>query len=355
MPFNLQNLQFQVQSNTAPAIRNMQQFITIIQQTDRAFLVSMNSMSNSMKSISAVMDIYLIKKVVEFSEKVVGVGAKFEEEMSNVKAVSAETAENMDILTESARQMAIVTKYSATDCAEALSYMALAGYDENKSIAMLPDVLDLAAAGTMNLAKASDMITDSQTALGLSMQETTVLVDQMAQTANKTNTDVAQLGEAILTIGGTAQNLKGGITELNTLLGILANNSIKGEEGGTKLRNMMNSLVSPTKEAAETLDELGVSIKDSQGIMRAFFDVMQDMKKGLSSFAQVDQLEKISTIFNIRDMAAAQAILNTTTNTYNELFESIENAKGAAKEMADTKMDNLNGEIEKLKSNLEET
>ena len=137
------------------------------------------------------------------------VGADFEAQMSSVQAISGSTADEMKRLEKTALEYGSTTAFTAKEAGEALEYMALAGYDSEKSIAMLPNVLNLAAAGEMELGRASDQVTDAQSALGLSMEETTILVDQMAQTASKSNTSVEQLGDAILQVGGTAKVLKG--------------------------------------------------------------------------------------------------------------------------------------------------
>ena len=152
-------------------------------------------------------------------------------------------------LRDYAKEMGASTAFSATQSAEALNFMALAGYDANTSMKMLPNVMNLAAAGSMELARASDMVTDSQTALGLSLDETEVLVDQMAKTSSKTNTSVSQLGDAMLTIGGTAKNLSGGTKELNQVLGLMADNGIKAGEAGTHLRNIILAMNPTTKDA----------------------------------------------------------------------------------------------------------
>ena len=183
---------------------------------------------------------------VGFAATAAKTGANFDKAMSQVAATMGKTNEELSkevgsvdtqfghfsgTIRDFAKYMGKNTKFSATQAADALNYMALAGYDTQKSMNMLPNVLNLAAAGNMGLAEASDMVTDAQSALGLSTKETTELVDKMAMAASKSNTSVSQLGEAILTVGGTAKNLKGGTTELAQALGILADNGIKGSEG----------------------------------------------------------------------------------------------------------------------------
>ena len=211
--------------------------------------------------------------VVSFGKASVEVGQAFDTAMSQVAATMGLTVDQISDLRQAALDAGSTTAFTATQAAEALNYMALAGYDAETSMAQLPNVLNLAAAGSIELAYASDMITDSQSALGLTLDQTNVLVDQMAKTASKSNTSVQQLGEAILTVGGTAKYMKGGTEEINTVLGILADNGIKGSEAGTHLRNMLLSLSAPTADAAKTLEQLGVEIFDAEGNMRGFAEI----------------------------------------------------------------------------------
>lgn len=167
-------------------------------------------------------------EIVQFGKESIAAGMNFDSSMSQVAATMGKTTAEVQDLREYAQKMGAETVFSATESAQALNYMALAGYDAEKSMSMLPNVLNLAASGGMQLATASDMITDTQSALGLSMEETTELVNKMAKTASSSNTSVSQLGEAMLTIGGSAKKLAGGTTELTTILGILADNGMKG-------------------------------------------------------------------------------------------------------------------------------
>lgn len=179
------------------------------------------------------------------------------------------------------------------------------------------------------------------------------MVDQMAKTASSTNTSVAQLGEGILTIGATAKSIKGGTAELNTALGILANNGIKGAEGGTHLRNVILSLQNPTDKAAAQMDALGVSVYDSNGNMRSLNDILGDLNKSMDGMTSADKANIIATIFNKTDLASVNALLANTGNTWDSLQSSITNSAGAAQQMADTQLDNLQGQITILKSALE--
>lgn len=291
--------------------------------------------------------------MVAFAKDSIGVGSEFDKSMSQVAATMGTTVDQISELRDFAMDMGATTAFSATEAAEALNFMALAGYDAETSMKMLPNVLNLAAAGNMSLARASDMVTDAQTALGLTLPETEKLVDKMAKTSSKTNTSVEQLGDAILTVGGTAKSLKGGTTELATMLGVLADNGIKGAEGGTALRNVILALSAPTDTAAKKLDELGVSAYDADGNMRALPDVFSDLNAAMDGMTQGEKTEVLNTIFNKVDLKSANALLATTGSRFNELETAIDGATGAAQEMASTQLDNLAGDVTLFKSALE--
>ena len=290
------------------------------------------------------------KKGVDFLKDSMQLGMEFDAAMSQVAATMGTTVDQIEELRDAARESGRTTRYTAEQSAQALNYMALAGYDANTSMQMMPTVLDLAAAGNMDLALASDMVTDSQSALNLSLSGTTRLVDQMARASSRSNTSVAQLGEAILTVGGNANFMKGGTAELATVLGILADNGIKGAEGGTHLRNMLLSLSDPTKDARDMMERLGVSIFDADGNMRSFAEFFPELKQAISGLNGEEQMQALSAIFNTRDMAAAQALMSTEIERWNELIGEMNDSAGAARQMAETQLDNLQGDLTVLKN-----
>ena len=294
----------------------------------------------------------------------VATAANFESSMSQVQAtmgitkdsmstVNGESVNTMDTLSALARQMGSETAFSASECAEALNYLALAGYSTQEMCDTLPTVLNLAAAGGIDLASASDMVTDAMSALGMGTDEAVTMVDQMAKTSSTTNTSVAQLGDAILTIGATAKSVKGGTAELNTALGILANNGIKGAEGGTHLRNVILSLQNPTDKAAACMEQLGVDVYDSEGNMRSLNDILGDLNRSMDGMTAAEKSNIIATIFNKTDLAAVNALLANTGESWDNLQQSITESGGAAQQMADTQLDNLQGQLTILKSALE--
>lgn len=235
--------------------------------------------------------------------------------------------------------------------------MALAGYDAEKACGALPTVLNLASAGGMDLAAASDMVTDSMSALGIeaTQENLTKFGDQLAKTAQKSNTSVSQLGEAVLTVGGTAKTLAGGTTELNTLLGIIADNGVKGAEGGTALRNIMLSLQAPTDMAAKKMKALGLSVYTAEGKMRPMNDILNDLNKSMDGMSDQKKQDALSTIFNKNDLKSVNALLANSGDRYNELSGYVEDSAGAMENMAKTMNDNLTGRITEFKSATEGT
>ncbi len=300
--------------------------------------------------------------VADISKYSLDSGKNFEESMSKVAATMgiansevADTTGNYKILQDAARSAGETTKYSATESAEALNYLALAGYDAQKAAKTLPGVLDLAAAGGMDLAYASDLATDSMAALNIASDEFIGFSDQMAVTSQKSNTSISQLGEAILSIGGTAKMLAGGTVELNTELGILADNGIKGAEGGIMLRNVLKNLTSPTADASAALKEYGISVYDAEGNMRPLNETLGDMENALSGLSDQERANVMNRIFDSRTLRGAEALIANCGSRFDELSGYISNADGAAKEMAETMSNNLSGEIKKLESVSEST
>lgn len=289
------------------------------------------------------------------SAAAIKVGSDFEAAMSQVGATMGITsaAEEFEILSTAAKEMGESTKFSASQASEALNYLALAGYNAEKSVAALPTVLNVAAAGGMELASASDMITDAMSALGLETAQMSTFADQLAVTSQKSNTSVSQLGEAILTVGGTAKTLSGGVTEMNTALGILADNGIKGSEGGTMLRNVILSLSAPTSTAAEALTGLGVTAFDASGKMKPLQETFADLGGALSKLTEQERTETLSNIFNKVDLKGVNALLGTSVERFDELSGYISDCSGAAAQMAATMDDNLKGDLTIMQSALE--
>lgn len=299
-----------------------------------------------------------------FGKSAVDAGATFSSSMSQVAATmgysvkdlntqGSEAQKTFQTLSDFAQEMGSTTAFSASQAADALNYMALAGYDADTSMKMLPNVLNLAAAGGIELASASDMVTDAQSALGLSLDQTSVMVDQMAKASSKSNTSVAQLGEAFLTVGATAKGLSGGTNELSTALGLLADNGIKGAEGGTHLRNIMLAMNPTTSKACDAWEKLGISAYDADGNLRPLQDTFADLNKAMDGMTEQQKTDLLTAMFNKTDLSSINALLATSSERWNELSEAIGDSAGAAEEMENVQLDNLNGDITLFQSALE--
>ena len=294
-------------------------------------------------------------KLAGLAKSSVSVGMNFDASMSQVAATMGTTVDQIDNLTKVAKEMGSTTKFTATQAADALNYLALAGYDADKAAEVLPSVLNLAAAGGMDLAYASDLVTDAMASLNIEANKQNVddFGNKLAKAASKANANVSQLGEAILTVGGTAANLKGGTTELTTALGLLANVGIKGAEGGTHLRNIILSLQSPTDEAAKKMQKLGLSVYDSQGKMRGLNDILGDLNSAMNGMTQGQKDSIINQLFNKTDLAAVNGLLAAQGEQWDTLAAQIDNADGAMGQMAETQIDNLQGAMTIMSSAFE--
>lgn len=366
---NLKNKLIQVetkQESIANAIKETNNQLTL--QTDK-LITAGNKMQNFGDATKKVGDnINNIGNKVSIASAGVGTlgvaavktTASFESSMVKVAATMGITvkeiengSESYKILEEAAQKCGETTKYSASEAADALNYLALAGYDAKKSAEVLPKVLNLAAAGDLDLAVASDMVTDAMAALNLETKDLDRYINEMAKTSQKSNTSVAQLGEGTLTVAGTAKLANMSLETMNAELGILANNGIKGAEGGTHLRNIILSLTSPTDAAATALKNLGINVADNKGNIRDLNDIMADFNTKLNGLSDEKKTNIISTIFNKTDISAVNALIKGSGKEFTNLKQEISNCGNAAQDMADTMNSSLEGQTTLLKSQIE--
>lgn len=332
--------------------KEMKLAIKIAGKVDKSFGSTIQSVGSKIKSMakaSAVAVSAISAAVAGVATAAVKTGKEFETSMSQVAATMGidKQTEAYQTLENAAKEMGESTAFTASEAAEGLNYLALAGYNADQAATALPYTLKLAGAGAMDLASASDMVTDAMSALNLKATEQNLssFSDQLAKSATLTNTNVSMLGEAILTVGGTAANMAGGTAELNTALGILANSGIKGAEGGTALRNIILSLTAPSEKAAAKLEKLGVSVYDANGKMRSINDIFVDMQKGMAGMSQQQVDGVFATIFNKRDLKSARAMMQSCGDSFDELEQKIANSAGACDQMYSTQLDNLEGDI----------
>lgn len=283
----------------------------------------------------------------------VKVGSDFESGMSEVAAISGASGKALQALADKAKEMGSTTKFSATESAEALKYMAMAGWDTDKMLSGLPGVMNLAAASGENLGTVSDIVTDSMTAFGMAADEAGHFADVLAQASSKSNTNVALMGETFKYVAPVAGALGYSAEDAAVAIGLMANSGIKGSQAGTALRSTLSRLAKPTDEVEAAMETLGISLTDSEGNMKSLGEVILDMRKGFKNLTKDQQAQYAASIAGQEGMSGLLAIVNASDGDFNTLTEAIQNSDGAAQSMADTMQDNLKGAVTIAKSALE--
>ena len=323
-----------------------------------------NAMSNAVKKLlklelgikAAVAAAGAIKDIGAAAIKT---GADFEKSMSGLAATAGIDAgsEQYKRLEEAAREMGRATSKSAAESADALQYMALAGWSVENSIKGLPSILHLSEASGMDLARTSDMVTDTMSALGISINELPGYLDVVAKAQNTTNQSAEQLMEAYLGVGGTLKSLGVSTEESATALGVLANRGTKGSEAGTALNAIMVNLTTGAGQAGKAMEALGVSAFDSEGNfigLKATLEKVNEATKGMTQEERNAALAAIGGKQHLDSLQKLMAGLNDTTadgtQEWAAITEGLKNAGGALEEMRNRKVDNLAGDIDVIKS-----
>lgn len=281
------------------------------------------------------------------------IGAEFEQQMSKVQAISGATADDIQALTDKAKEMGATTQFSAKESAQALEYMALAGFKTQDMLDSLSGVMNLAAASGEDLALVSDIVTDGLSAFGLAAKDSQRFADVLAAASSNANTNVAMLGESFKYVAPVAGALGYSIEDTSVALGLMANAGIKASSSGTALRTLLTNLVSPNKSAAAAMTELGVSVTDATGNMLPFKDVLLQLRDGFSALTNEQKAQYAEILAGKEGMSGLLAVVNATENDFVKLSNAINNSTGAAENMAAIMQDNLAGAIKIFKSSLE--
>jgi len=283
----------------------------------------------------------------------VNVGSSFESAMSKVSAISGSTGDDLQALTDKAKEMGASTKFSASESAEALQYMAMAGWDTESMLDGISGIMSLAAADGLDLATTSDIVTDALTAFGLKASDSTHFADVLAKASSSANTNVSMLGESFKYVAPLAGTMGYSVEDVSLALGLMANASVKGSMAGTSLKTALANLSSPTEQMAMVMEEYGISISDAEGNSLPLIDVLKQLRDKFGGLSETEQAAAASTLFGKEAMSGMLAIINASDSDFKNLTENINNADGAAQSMADTMQDNLQGQITILKSSLE--
>ncbi|MCW6061441.1 phage tail tape measure protein [Clostridium sporogenes] len=281
------------------------------------------------------------------------VGSNFEEGMSKVSAISGATGEDLKKLTEKAKEMGAKTKFSATESAEAMQYMAMAGWKTGDMLNGIDGIMNLAAASGEDLALVSDIVTDALTAFGMSAKDSAQFADLLASAASNSNTNVSMLGESFKYVAPVAGALGHSAKDTAFALGLMANAGIKGSQSGTALRASLTNLAHPSKNMAAEMDKLGISLTDSNGKVKEGKALYDELRQKFSGLTDAQKTSSAATIFGKEAMSGMLAIINASDADYKKLYENLSNCDGAAENMANTMNDNLKGQITLLSSALE--
>jgi len=279
--------------------------------------------------------------------------ADFEKSMSNVRAVTGASGKDFEKLKSKALEMGKSTSKSATDAADAIGYMGLAGWDTTQIMGSIEPVLRLSEAGNLDLARTSDLVTDSMSALGVETKDTGKFLDQVAQTSRKSNTAIDQMMEAIIGVGGNLKGLNVPLEEGNALLGVLANRGIKGSEAGNKLSAVLINLQAKSGQAADGMKGVGVQAYDATGKFRGVSVILKELRSKMAGMTEEQRNMYKNMIGGKTQVDTLNALLDGTGKELGSLQGSILDSNGALTEMAKVMQDNLHGQINVLKSTLE--
>ena len=308
-------------------------------------------------------------------------GAAFDSQMSTVAAISGATGKDLERLRDKAKEMGETTSFSATESAQALEYMAMAGWKTDAMVNGLSGVIDLAAASGESLANVSDIVTDAMTAFGMSAEESTHFADVLAKASSSANTNVGMMGETFKYVAPLAGTLGYSVEDMSIGIGLMANAGIKGSQAGTSLKTALANMAKPTDKQAAAMEDLGISLEnatggtksfmevmenlrssiggvdvelvDSEGNLREYDDIIADLSKSTEGLSKVQQIQAAATIFGKESMSGMLSIINASAKDFDSLTQSIYNADGATKKMSKTRLDNLSGDVTLFKSALE--
>lgn len=325
---------------------------------------SENSITSLGKTIAGVVSAGAILKL---GKDAVTTGMNFDSAMSQVAATMGLTQDEINStdgvfqkLRTTALDMGSSTKFSASEAAEGLNYLAMSGMDADTMMKALPITLQMAGASGIDLATTCDKLTNIMSALGLASEDSATYMNNMgtvtdvfALTSTKANTDVMGLYESISQVGATARVMQNPLSELSIATGILADNDIQASEAGTILRNLLLSLTAPTDSAKKAMDELGFSAFDTNGELRPMQDILQELNEKFSQMTTEEKMNIMNKIFNKTDLKGINALLGESGDRWDELEIAIDNCEGSAEQMYKTQNDNLKGSLTELSSAVE--
>ena len=295
----------------------------------------------------------VVGKLTDLAKETLNVGMSFESSMSNNAALFKATGKELETLTETAQHYGETTQFSASEAADALGYMALAGWDAEKATKELGGVLDLAAASGMGLAEASDMVTDYLSAFSNSAMTAAEFADKLAYAQANSNTTAQQLGEAYKNSAAVLNAAGQDVETVTSLLAAMANQGLKGSEAGTALTAMMRDLTAKMKDGKVQIGETAVAVQDSEGNYRDLTEILKDVEKATKGMGKAEKAAALSATFTADSTKGLNLVLNDGVDKAADFEEALRNCDGSAADMAATMNDNVAGSLKLLKSNIE--
>lgn len=292
--------------------------------------------------------------VMALGTAAVKTAADFDSAMSKVAAVSGATGADFDALREKAREMGAKTKFSASEAAEAMNYMAMAGWKTEDMLSGIEGVMNLAAASGEDLATTSDIVTDALTAFGLTAADSGHFADVLAAASSNANTNVSMMGETFKYCAPIAGSLGFSVEDTAEAIGLMANAGIKSTQAGTSLRTIMTNLSGDVKICGANIGEVTVATTNADGSMRELSDILADCRTAFSGLSESEKAAAAESLVGKNAMSGFLALMNAEEGDINKLSSAIANCDGTAEGMANTMQDNLGGQFQILKSQLEE-
>lgn len=294
-----------------------------------------------------------ISGLKELSTEVVKVGAAFDSSMAQVQAVSGASADEVERLRDKAKEMGATTKFTASEAADAFNYMAMAGWKTEDMMSGIDGILNLAAASGADLATTSDIVTDALTAMGYQAKDSGRLADVMAAASSNANTNVEMMGATFQYAAPIVGALGYTMEDTAVAIGLMANAGIKGEKAGTALRSIFTRLAAPPKECANAMEELGISLTDSEGKMKPFSKIMEDLREKMDGLSETEQAGTAKHIAGQEAMSGLLAIVNAAPADFEKLTKAVDKSAGSAAKMSGIMLDNVGGDFTILKSQFE--
>lgn len=294
-----------------------------------------------------------MKSIADAYMECVEVAGNFGQAMSAVEAIANSNTSEMAALTAEAKELGATTKFTAQQSANAMEYMAMAGWDAREMLNGMDGVINLAAAAGEDLAQVSDIVTDNLSAFGLKASDTAHFADVLAAAAANSNTNISIMGETFKSSSSVAGALGYSVEDVAVMVGLMANNAVKGSRAGTALRNIFNGLLGGVTLTAEAFGELDYSAVNSDGSMKGLMETVKDLRGYFDEMTEAERVNNAMAIAGMRGYNGLLAILNATDEDFQSLYASINDCSGAAERMAKVKLDNLNGDITLANSAME--